>query len=193
MSWALLQSPSCLRRPAVTRAPSLGSPTSSRHQSGESTHGEHPELTFVPSSAFHTLSTACSSLDLADLFHPAATSRFLASGASSPGPSVTTSSVALAFAPLAPSPVAGCPSTPESVTSTSRPSPGRDPQRRPECYPRTSPVSPHALLLLRARFVSLGCAVDAPSARGLGHPVLAVPRTTNPQRLDRLTTSMLYP
>jgi len=193
VSWALLQSSSCLRRPAVTRAPSLGSPTSSRHQSRESTHGEHPELAFVPPSAFHTLSAACSSLDLADLFHPAATSRFLASGASSPGLSVTTSSVALAFAPLAPPPVAGCPSTPESVTSTSRPSPGRDPQRRSECYPRTPPVSPHALRLLRARFVSLGSAVDASSARGLGHPVLAVPRTTNPQRVDRLTTSMLYP
>ena len=183
MSLALLQSPSCLRRPGVARAPSLGSPTSSRHQPCESTASGHPRPAYVPPSAFHTLSTACSSLDLADLFHPAATSRFLAPGASSPGPSVTTSSVALAFAPLAPPPVAGCPSTPESVTSTSRPSPGRDPQRRPRCYPRTSPVSPHALLLLRARFVSLGCAVDAPSARGLGYPVLAVPRTTNPQRV----------
>ena len=193
MSLALLQSSSCLRRPAVTRAPSVGSPTSSRHQSGESTHGEHPKLAFVPSSAFRTLPTACSSLDLADLFHPAATSRFLAPGGSSPDPSVTTSSVALAFAPLAPPPVAGYPSTPESVTSTSRPAPGRDPQRRPRCYPLPPPVSPHALLLLRARFVSLGCAVDAPSARGLGPPVLAVPRTTNPQRLDRLTASMLYP
>jgi hypothetical protein len=96
---------------------------------------------------------------------------------------VTTSSVALTFAPLAPSPVAGCPSTPESVTSTSRPAPGRDPQRRPGCYPLPPPVSPLALLLLRARFVSLGCAVDAPSARGLGCPMLAVPRTTNPQRV----------
>jgi len=35
--------------------------------------------------------------------------------------------------------------------------------------------------------------LHAPSARGLGRPVLAVPRSTNPQRLDRLTTSMLYP
>jgi len=183
VSLALLQSSSCLRRPAVTRAPSLGSPTSSRHQSGESTHSEHPKLAFVPSSAFHALSTVCSSLDLADLFHPAATSRFLAPGGSSPDLSATTSSVALAFAPLAPSPAAGYPTTPESVASTSRPSPGRDPQRRPRCYPLPSPVSPRALLLLRARFVSLGCAIDAPSARGLGHPVLAVPRTTNPQRV----------
>jgi hypothetical protein len=88
VSLALLQSPSCLRRPAVTRAPSLGSPTSSRHQSGESTSDEHPKLAFVPSSAFRTLPTACSSLDLADLFHPAATSRFLAPGVSSPSLSV---------------------------------------------------------------------------------------------------------
>jgi hypothetical protein len=42
-------------------------------------------------------------------------------------------------------------------------------------------------------FVSLEGAVNAFSARGLGCPVLAVPRTTNPQRVDRLTTSMLYP
>jgi hypothetical protein len=132
VSLALLQSSSCLRRPAVTRAPSVGSPTSSRHQSGESTHSEHPKLAFVPSSAFHALSTVCSSLDLADLFHPAATSRFLAPGGSSPDLTATTSSVALAFAPLAPSPAAGCPTTPESVASTSRPSPGRDPQHPTE-------------------------------------------------------------
>jgi len=55
------------------------------------------------------------------------------------------------------------------------------------------PVSPRALLLLRARFTSLEGAVDALSARGLGRPVLTVPRTTNPQRVDRLATSMLYP
>jgi len=177
----------------VDRAPSMGSPTSSRHQPSESTTGGHPRPTYVPPTAFHTLSTACSSPNLADLFHPAATSRFLAPGGSSPDLTATTSSVALAFAPLAPSPAAGCPTTPESVASTSRPSPGRDPQRRTRCYPRPSPVSPHALLLLRARFTSLECAVDALSARGLGYPVLAVPRTTNPQRVNRLATSILYP
>lgn len=55
------------------------------------------------------------------------------------------------------------------------------------------PVSPRALLLLRARFVSLGDAVNVSSARGLGPAVLTVPRCTNPQRIDRLATSMLYP
>jgi len=55
------------------------------------------------------------------------------------------------------------------------------------------PVSPRALLLLRARFTSLEGAVNTLSARGLGYSVLAVPRVTNPQRLDRLATSMLYP
>ena len=85
------------------RAPSMGSRTSSRHQPCESTTDGHPRPTYVPPSAFHTLSTACSSLDLADLFHPAATSRFPASGGSSPDLTATTSSVALAFAPLAPS------------------------------------------------------------------------------------------
>jgi hypothetical protein len=85
------------------------------------------------------------------------------------------------------------PTTPESVASTSRPAPGRDPQRLRECYPPQSPVSPHALPLLRARFTSLEGAIDTLSAHGLGCSVLAVPRTTNPQRVDRLATSMLYP
>jgi len=55
------------------------------------------------------------------------------------------------------------------------------------------PVSPLAFVLLRARFTSLEGAMNALSARGLGCPVLTVPRTTNPQRVDRLATSMLYP
>jgi hypothetical protein len=171
----------------------MGSPASSRHQPSESTVDGHPRPVYVPPSAFHTLSTACSSLDLADLFHPAATSRLPASGASSPDLTVTTSSVVPAFAPLAPSPAAGCPTTPESVASTSRPAPGRDPQRRRRCYAPSMPVSPHALPLLRARFTSLEGAMNTLSARGLGYPVLAVPRATNPQRVDRLATSMLYP
>jgi hypothetical protein len=193
VSLALLQSSSCLRRPGTTGRLPWGLQPLRDISPASPLYSGHPKPTYVPPSAFHTLSTACSSLDLADLFHPAATSRFLAPGGSSPDPSVTTSSVALAFAPLAPSPAAGCPTTPESVASTSRPSPGRDPQRRRRCYPPKPPVSPLALLLLRARFTSLGCAVDAPSARGLGCPVLAVPRTTNPQRVDRLATSILYP
>jgi len=36
---------------------------------------EHPRLHFVPSSGFHNLSTVSSALELAGLFHPAATSR----------------------------------------------------------------------------------------------------------------------
>jgi hypothetical protein len=50
--------------------------------------GEHPELTYVPSAAFLALSTAYSSLNLADLFHPAATSRFRAPEVSSLEPAV---------------------------------------------------------------------------------------------------------
>lgn len=46
---------------------------------------EHPRLHFVPSSGFHNLSTVSSALELAGLFHPAATSRVLfRSGASLP-------------------------------------------------------------------------------------------------------------
>jgi len=194
VSLALLQSSSCLRRPGLTRAPSLGSPTSSRPQPCESTADEHPRPIYVPPSAFHTLSTACSSPNLADLFHPAATSRFPAPGVSSPDLTGTTSSVARAFAPLAPSPAAGL--TRRRRRASRRPqglAPGRDPQHHRECYPPMMPVSPRALLLLRARFTSLEGAMNALSARGLGCSVLAVPRATNPQRLDRLATSMLYP
>jgi hypothetical protein len=153
----------------------------------------HPRPTCVPPSAFRTLSTACSSLDLAGLFHPAATSRLLASGASSPDLSGSTSSVARASSPLAPSPAAGCPATPECVASTSRPSPRPGSAVPPEGLAPSSPVSPRALLLLRARFGRLEGAMNALSARGLGCPVLAVPRSTNPQRVDRRPTSMLYP
>jgi len=175
------------------RAPSLGFPTSSRHQPSESTSDGHHRPAYVPPSAFRTLSTACSSPNLADLFHPAATSRLLAPGGSSPDLTGTTSSVARAFAPLAPSPAAGCPTTPESVASTSRPCSRPGSAASTEVLAPLPPVSPHALVLLRARFPSLEGAVDAPSARGLGCPALAVPRATNPQRVDRLATSMLYP
>jgi hypothetical protein len=46
----------------------------SRHQPKESTTRQPSTAAFVPPSAFHTLSTAYSSLYLASLFHPAATS-----------------------------------------------------------------------------------------------------------------------
>jgi hypothetical protein len=194
VSLALLQSSSCLRRPGLDTGRLPWGLEPLRDISPASPlNSEHPRPAYVPPSAFHTLSTACSSHCLADLFHPAATSRFPASGASSPDLTVPTSSMGLASAPLAPSPAAGFPTTPESVASTSRPSPGRDPQHRQECYPPWMPVSPRALLLLRARFTSLECAIDALSARGLGCPVLTVPRPTNPQRVNRLVTSMLYP
>jgi len=153
----------------------------------------HPRPTCVPPSAFRTLSTACSSLDLAGLFHPAATSRLRASGGSSPDLTGSTSSVARSSSPLAPSPAAGCPATPESVASTSRPCSRPGSAAPAALLTPTLPVSPRALpapsgslrqswrrgeRLLRSRSWSA---------------VLAVPRSTNPQRIDRLTTSMLYP
>jgi hypothetical protein len=42
-------------------------------------------------------------------------------------------------------------------------------------------------------FTSLEGAMNALSARGLGCSVLTVPRSANPQRIDRLATSMVYP
>jgi len=65
----------------VPGLPSLECPSPSRHETKEFTflrafHGSHSG----PPSAFLTLSTVCSSLDLASLFHPAATSGIHLSG-----------------------------------------------------------------------------------------------------------------
>jgi hypothetical protein len=97
-----------------------GSSTSSRHQHRESTSGGRPEPTSVPPSAFHTLSTACSSQCLAGLFHPAATSRFRASGVSSLEPAAPPRRWPLPPRRWRRPPVIGCPMTPANVASTSR-------------------------------------------------------------------------
>lgn len=60
-----------------------------------------PPFTFVPPSGFLALSTVCSSEHLAGLFHPAPTSRFIASGVSSHAPGVNDSSPSLPSSPLA--------------------------------------------------------------------------------------------
>ena len=167
VSLALLQSSSCLRRPGVTRAPSLGSPASSRRQRCESTAGEHPRPTYVPPSAFRTLSTACSSHCLADLFHPAATSRLLAPGASSPDLTVPTSSVGLASAPLAPSPAAGL--------TRRRRSASRRPRGLLQAGIRSTDrsVTPHGCPCPLVRFCSFGLASPV-SGASLPPPPLAV-------------------
>jgi hypothetical protein len=57
------------------RAPSLGFRSPSRHQSEEFTCERASQISpYGPPTAFLTLSTACSSSNLAGLFHPAATS-----------------------------------------------------------------------------------------------------------------------
>jgi hypothetical protein len=85
------------------RAPSVGFRTSSRCQQPESTSDgvPRPRLT-VPPSAFLTPSTVCSSGCLASLFHPATTSRVIASGVSSHRPVCADSSPSLPTSPLAP-------------------------------------------------------------------------------------------
>jgi len=83
--------------------------------------GERPRLAYIPPAAFHTLSTACSSPGLADLFRSAATSRISLRGCPPdlaapphrwPLPSRRWRRVS----------VAGCPTTPSRVASTSGPS-----------------------------------------------------------------------
>jgi hypothetical protein len=101
-------------------APSLGSPSSSRRQSSESTLDGHPRPAYVPPAAFLALTTACSSLYLAGLFHPAAASRILAPGASSPD-----SAEPPRRWPVPPrrwhlQPAAGFPTTPAACAPTSR-------------------------------------------------------------------------
>jgi hypothetical protein len=81
---------------------------------------EHPRLAYVPSSAFLTLATACSSLTLADLFHPAATSRFRAPGGSSPDSAAPPRRWHVPPRRWHRSPVTGCPLTPAFGASTSR-------------------------------------------------------------------------
>jgi hypothetical protein len=102
VSLALLQSSSCLRRPRLMGAPSLGFRTSSRRQFSESTaDGQSQARLCSARSVSHALDglllavpcrlvSSCSHVQV---------SRFRVS---SPNPSGTTSSVALAFAPLAP-------------------------------------------------------------------------------------------
>lgn len=59
---------------ALANSPSRGFAPPSRHQRTESTHDGFLKAAYVPPAAFLALSTGCSSLHLAGLFHPAATS-----------------------------------------------------------------------------------------------------------------------
>jgi len=65
---------------ALTPNTSPGSLSHSRHQHVKSTSDEHPKLTFVPSTAFLTLSTGYSFTSLASLFHLTTTSGIRTSG-----------------------------------------------------------------------------------------------------------------
>jgi len=72
----------------ATDAPLVGLHSPSRHQSTASTlatklaprRRRRPTACFVPSATFLTPSTVCSAMNLASLFHPAATSRIRSSG-----------------------------------------------------------------------------------------------------------------
>jgi hypothetical protein len=140
----------CLRKTHDHGRLPWGSPTSSRHQLRESTSGGHPEPTFVPPSAFHTLSTACSSQRLAGLFHPAATSRFRAPGVSSLVPAVPPRRWPLPPRRWRRPPVTGCPMTPAGVASTSRSSSGPGSAAPAEGLAPLDARFPSCALLLRA-------------------------------------------
>lgn len=77
-----LQSPfrSKPARHRSTEQPPLRFRSPSRHQQEESTNLRASQSRYVPSSAFCTPSTACSSSSLAGLFHPATTSGIHFSG-----------------------------------------------------------------------------------------------------------------
>jgi hypothetical protein len=82
---------------------------------------ERPRLVYVPPTAFRTLSTGCSSLGLADLFRSAATSRISRWGCS-PDQAVPPRRWPLPSRRWRRVPIAGCPTTPVRVASTSGPS-----------------------------------------------------------------------
>jgi hypothetical protein len=129
VSLALLLSSSCLRRPEHP-SPACAGPTTTGAFLG--VHNlfattalrvhvrQASQAHLVPPSAFHTLSTAYSSQRLADLFHPAATSRFRAPGVSSLVPAVPPRRWPLPPRRWRRPPVTGCPVTPAGVASTSR-------------------------------------------------------------------------
>jgi hypothetical protein len=148
------------------RAPSVGFLSSSRRQSSESTQQRASRLAFVPSAAFRALSTAYSSLYLADLFHPAATSRILAPGFL-PRPSCTASSAAMSSRRWRRVSIAGCPATPSHVASTSGPCsrPGSAAPPR-GVSPASAPVS-HRACLLRTLAADLAPAVNGGSIHDL--------------------------
>jgi len=132
VSLVLLQSTSCPRRPCFpcgTWGAFLGVSflIAASVQRVHSRWASRP--TSVPSAAFRTLSTAYSSLYLADLFHPAATSRIPLRG-SSPDPAAPPRRwpCPLAVGAASLSPVAR-----RRQATSRRPQdlvPGRDPQRR---------------------------------------------------------------
>ncbi len=123
-------------------------------------------LTSVPSAAFRTLSTAYSSLYLADLFHPAATSRISAPGFL-PRPSCTTSSVAMSSRRWRRVSVAGCPTTPSHVASTSGPRSRSGSAAPPGGLAQAIARVPSRFRLLRTLATDLASAVNSGSTRDL--------------------------
>ena len=123
-------------------------------------------LTSVPSAAFRTLSTAYSSLYLADLFHPAATSRISAPGFL-PRPSCTTSSVAMSSRRWRRVSVTGCPMTPSHVASTSGPRSRSGSAAPPGGLAQAIARVPSRFRLLRTLATDLASAVNSGSTRDL--------------------------
>lgn len=121
--FALLQSWSCPRRPVRfrSRAPSMGSGSSSRRRSSESTCRRASQARLRSA---HSVSHALDGLLLAESCRSISLCCHVQDSASGllPRPSRTTSSVAIALAPLAPRLCRRCyPTTPSRVASTSGP------------------------------------------------------------------------
>jgi len=177
---------------AVKRvAPSLGFRSPSRHQQRESTSKRASQFSlFGPSSAFLTLSTGCSSLCLAGLFHPAATSGIHLSGALLPA--------------AEPRHLVGgrCPPVVQRLTSAGelphqrRPQPPRlqgfDPgsSSRPptRCLALPTPRSPPRFQLPRAFLRIPGERLHALSAHDLDRQTLRVTLAAGLQRIDQYPT-----
>jgi hypothetical protein len=167
----------------------LGSWPSSRHHPNAATSSRQlpsPPLRSVP--GFLSLSTVCSALGLAGLFHPAATSRVLPFRGFSPRAATLPlrKEVPPCRCSAAPSPTfAGCRAL---RISASRPSSARGRVRYNAVIHRAARRSPPRVRLLQALTSSVDRSLPAISAHDVGSfapSLFAIARRARPQRLSR--------
>jgi hypothetical protein len=156
--------------------------------------GEHPRLTYVPTSAFLTLSPACSSSNRAGLFHPTATYRTCTSGVF---PATWPLRLVTACVPSCPSPRLPVPGRTRPLQSTRRRLQGIDPDGDPllptECLALPAPDPLLRFHLPRGCLRTPWKRLRVSSAHGLGDWVLRVHPDADLQRINRCPTYLGVP